>query len=319
MVDDLLDVGRIKTGKVELRRRRVLLAEIVRDAVEACRPQIEEAGHELSIELPDEPICLDADAARLVQVLMNLLNNAVKFTENAGRIQLSAETIDGQVAIRIRDTGCGIPSQALPHVFDMFAQVNDVRSSAQNGLGLGLHIVRTLVELHGGGVEVRSEGAGRGAEFTVRLPVVAPDISLEAASPNGPVSEIRPNPLRRVLVVDDNRDAAQMLSMMLNKNGFECHKAYDGPTALDLADKLHPHAIVLDLGMPEMSGLEVARRLRMNSIPRETLLIALTGWDKEEDRRLSREAGFDHHLAKPVAFERLRELLHASRADGAFS
>ena len=309
MVDDLLDVSRINTGKVKLRPAPVLLADVVRDAIATCRPQIDEFQHQLLISIPDEDVWLEADAARLVQVLMNLLSNAAKFTDPGGEIRLSA-TCDGrQVALSVRDTGAGIPAESLPHIFDIFAQVEDPHFRSRGGLGLGLNIVRTLVEMHGGTVEARSDGPGRGAEFIVRLAVLAghvpggieprPDHSTQNGTPA----------TRRVLVVDDNCDAARTLTIMLSRGGFECRSVFDGPSALAAAEEFDPHAVVLDLGMPGMSGLEVARRFRANAGNRDLVLIALTGWDKEDDRRLSREAGFDHHFAKPVPFDVLRDLL----------
>jgi PAS domain S-box-containing protein len=316
MVDDLLDVSRINTGKVELRRAPVLLSDVVRDASAACRPQIDEAQHNLTISLPDEPLCLYADGARLTQVLMNLLSNAAKFTPSGGRITLTA-TRDGKDAVvRVRDNGRGIDSESLPRVFEMFSQVDDARHRAPGGLGLGLSIVRNLVELHGGSVEAESAGSGQGAELIVRLPLSEmqsdrPDAAhSDMSATNGSVQPCR------VLVVDDNQDAARTLTLLLEKVGFECRSCFDGPSALELAAQFEPHAILLDLGMPQMDGLEVARRLRAPPHACEALLIAVTGWDKEEDRRLSRDAGFDVHLAKPISLSTVQGLLQTAHRRG---
>jgi CheY-like chemotaxis protein len=239
---------------------------------------------------------------------MNLLDNSAKFTDPGGSIRLSVHRDGPQVVIRVQDTGLGIRAESLPHVFEMFAQVEDANCRSRSGLGLGLNIVRTLVELHGGTIEAHSDGPGCGAEFVVRLPALldsVPDVEVrdEPRRPAGTQS------LRRVLVVDDNRDAACTLALMLTKAGFECRSVFDGQAALVAADEFGPDAIVLDLGMPEMSGLEVARRLRIRNQRSCPLLIAVTGWDKDDDRRRSRDAGFDHHLAKPVSLEKLHQLL----------
>ena len=319
MVDDLLDVSRINTGKVELRCASVELSDIIRDAVAACEPQNEAARHTLTVSIPDAPLHLHADAARLVQVLMNLLSNAAKFTAPEGRLSVSAARDGGHAVVHVRDNGPGIAAESLPHIFDMFSQVEDAHRCAGGGLGLGLSIVRNLVELHGGSVQAVSAGAGQGAEFIVRLPLAearapAPAAETDNAPTNGAARACR------VLVVDDNHDAARTLSMMLEKVGFDCRSSFDGPSALTAAGEFDPHAIVLDIGMPGMDGLEVARRLRAQPDTRDTLLIALTGWDKEEDRSRSRAAGFDHHLAKPVQLSVLQQLLdgagRSARASG---
>lgn len=316
MVDDLLDVGRINTGKIQLRRQPVPLADLVRDAVESCRPHIDSQRHTLHVSLPDEPLLLHADSARLVQVLMNLLSNASKFTDPGGQIRLTAERLQDHVEIRVSDSGAGIAAAALPGIFDMFAQVDDPRNHCRGGLGLGLSIVRTLVELHGGTVHAHSDGLGQGSTFIVRLPVSTGHHTQPVAAPHDNAARNGSPHSGRVLVVDDNRDAARTLSLMLSKLGYECHSAEDGHSALKLADELRPHAILLDLGMPGMSGLEVARRLRAHDHHQAVTLIAVTGWDKDEDRRQSRAAGFDHHLAKPVEINRLRELLNVTSTNG---
>jgi PAS domain S-box-containing protein len=309
MVDDLLDVSRINTGRVELRRSRVMLSDVVRDAVAACQPQIQSASQHLTVTIPEAAVLLDADGARLVQVLMNLLGNASKFTDARGEISLNAVREEDQVVIRVRDNGAGVPADALPHIFDLFSQVEDPLRKSRDGLGLGLSIVRTIVELHGGTVEGRSEGPGQGSEFVVRLPVIDVSQPCPTVDPSEGKDHQNGHPAsRRVLIVDDNRDAARMMSVMLSMAGFTCHSVFDGPSALRAAVEFDPHVVVLDLGMPGMDGLEVARRLRAEDRYNAVLLVAVTGWDKEEDRRLTQEAGFDHHLAKPVSFEKLQRL-----------
>jgi PAS domain S-box-containing protein len=262
MVDDLLDVSRINTGKVQLRLAPVAVSEVVRDAVAACRDQFETARHELTVSLPDADLYLHADAARLVQVLTNLLSNAAKFTDPGGTVRVTVTPEEGHVSIHVEDTGAGIPGESLPHVFDMFAQVDDPRIRGRGGLGLGLNIVRTLVELHGGVITAESDGPGRGAKFSVRLPL----LDASAHERSGPRDALQTGSAtadsRRVLIVDDNRDAAELLALMLTNLGFACRSAFDGPAALTMAEEFQPNAILLDLGMPGMNGLEVARRLR---------------------------------------------------------
>lgn len=298
LVDDLLDVSRINTGKVELRLELVKLNEIIADAVDACRAQIDAAGQQLTVMLPDDPVYLQADAGRLTQVFTNLLQNASKFSPAKSCISMTAVCSSEGVEIRTRDMGIGIPLPMVPHVFDMFAQVQDVRTRGQSGLGLGLNIVKSLVEMHGGMVSVHSEGPGKGAEFSVRLPrTVNPD-GILATKPSLATDTIID--CRRVLVVDDNRDAARTLALALSIRGCTCRSAYDGFSGLKEAEDFDPHVFVLDLGMPGMSGFDLARRLREQSRFAGAILIAVTGWDKEEDIQESRAAGFNHHLAKPV-------------------
>ena len=310
LVDDLLDVSRIMRGKVDLRRERVDLAAVVSRAVETARPLIEAGRHELTVEVPPDPVRLDADPVRLAQVLGNLLTNAAKYTEPGGRIRLTVETTSGEVTIRVRDTGIGIPADMLDRVFDPFVQTDVARGRSQGGLGLGLALVRSLVELHGGTVAARSDGPGRGSEFTIRLPMPADDgrqTSGEAETPSAP----SPHPAGlRVLVVDDNRDAADSLAMLLKLKGHDVRVTYDGTAALTAAS-FQPDLVFLDLGMPGMDGYEVARRLRQLPEGQRCLLAALTGWGQEEDRRRTREVGFDRHLVKPVDPAELSALLEA--------
>jgi PAS domain S-box-containing protein len=304
LVDDLLDVSRITRGKIELRRERVELAAVVRSAVEATRPLVEKSGHELTVSLPGEPVHLEADPTRLAQVLSNLLNNAAKYTDQGGHIRLAVEAHPDHVLVRVIDDGIGIPAEALPRIFDIFTQLPRSQDRSEGGLGIGLTLVRRLVELHGGSVEARSEGPGKGSEFVVRLPRAARAVAPAPA----PVDPGRPPP-RRILVVDDNRDAAESLGMLLELQGNEVQVAHDGLEAVRSAAAFRPHVILLDLGLPKLSGYEAARRIRALDGGGGVLLVALTGWGQEDDRRRSRDAGFDHHLTKPVEFEALRRLL----------
>ena len=353
LVDDLLDISRIAAGKLELRKERVNLATVLRDAAEASRPLIDRSGHELTVALPADPIWLDADPTRLAQVFLNLLNNAAKYSEPGGRIRLGA-VVSGQwivdsknpsdsglsslttdhsplttpptssltndhfplttphVVVSIRDTGIGIPAVHLPQVFDVFVQVDTSWQRAQGGLGIGLSLVKELVELHGGRVEARSDGIGRGSEFVVRLPVAVAAAAVAEPPPTLPATT--GGPRRRVLVVDDNRDAAESLAMMLEYMGHDVRTAHDGETGIAAVVEFGPEVVLMDLGMPKMGGLEAARRIRAAPRGDEPLLVALTGWGADEDRRRTHEAGFDRHLVKPVDLEALAESLAAERA-----
>lgn len=306
LVDDLLEVSRITRGKVELKKERVALSSVVATAVETSRPLIEAARHELTVTLPPETIELEADATRIAQVLSNLLNNAAKYSDPGGKIWLTGEREGDRVAVRVRDMGVGIAPEMLPRVFDLFMQIDRSIDKAQGGLGVGLTLVRTLLEMHGGTVEVRSAGPGQGSEFTVRLPV-APE-RCPAQGP-GPARVAIPLPMRRVLVVDDNADAAQSLAMLLRMLGQDVRTAHDGPSALEAARVSMPEVAFLDIGLPGMSGHELAPRLRGEPGGDRVLLVALTGWGQAEDRRRSQEAGFDYHLTKPADPETLQRLL----------
>jgi PAS domain S-box-containing protein len=310
LVDDLLEVSRITRGKLELRKERVELTAVVASALEASRPLIEAAGHELTVTLPPDPVMLEADPVRLAQVLVNLLNNAAKYTDQGGRIWLTAEQRGNEVVVRVRDTGIGLPAEMLPHIFEMFTQVDRSSRHAQGGLGIGLTVVRSLVHMHGGSAHAHSAGPGQGSEFTVRLP-------LAPALPRGPQGRGQPVDgslskalLKcRILVVDDSRDEAESLAMLLNLMGSDVRVAHDGPAALEAMSSYQPAVVLLDIGMPGMDGYEVARRARRQPGLKDVTLIALTGWGQEEDRRRCREAGFDHHLVKPVDLEALQALL----------
>ena len=305
LVDDLLEVSRITRGKIELRREAVDLATIIESAVETSRPLIDRARHELSVTLPEEAIILDADAVRLAQVFANLLNNAAKYTDPGGRISLSVRREEDAAVVTIADTGIGIPAHALPGVFDMFAQVDARDSRAQSGLGIGLTLVRSLVEMHDGSVTAASDGAGKGSEFVVRLPLDR----RKAVRPAKPEAAPEIGEVQRVLVVDDNRDAADTLGALLKLLGVDVRTVNDGPSALDEIRIFHPDVVVLDLGMPGMDGYEVARRVRQRPDCDDIALIALTGWGQEKDRLLTQEAGFDHHLVKPVDIDTVQALL----------
>jgi CheY-like chemotaxis protein/nitrogen-specific signal transduction histidine kinase len=311
LIDDLMDVARISKGKIELRKEVVDLATVVNQAVETARPLIDERRHRLSVSLPGETIRLEGDITRLEQILWNLLNNAAKYTDPGGSIRLTVEPGGGEVAIRVRDTGIGIEPAMLPVVFEMFAQVDHRSARAQGGLGIGLGLVKTLVEMHGGTIAAASDGPGAGSVFTVRLPVIADTIDGRAR----PKAEDRARPegvppRRRILVADDNADAANSLARLLRRlHGQDVRVAHDGPEALAAADSFLPEVALLDIGMPGMDGYEVARRLRENPDLQGLFLVALTGWGQEADRRRSEEAGFDRHLIKPVDPEVVRELL----------
>jgi CheY-like chemotaxis protein/two-component sensor histidine kinase len=313
LVDDLLDVSRITRGRIELRTEAVDLAAVVRSALETSRPLIEAAGHRLTVAVPDEPLPLQADPVRLAQVIANLLNNAAKYTEEGGQIWLTARREGDEGVVSVRDTGLGIPADMLPRVFDMFAQVNRTLKRAQGGLGIGLTLSRNLVELHGGTLSASSPGPGQGSEFTMRLPLArAGRQAPEAVRPD----EGQPSagPARRILIVDDNRDAAEALGLLLQFLGNEVRVVHDGPSALEAAGAYRPAVVFLDIGMPGMDGYAVARELRARAEHDELVLIALTGWGQEEDRLRSRAAGFDHHLIKPVDLDALQALLASCEA-----
>ncbi len=305
LVDDLLDVSRITRGKMELRKQRVDLAAVVGTAVETSRPLVEAAGHHLTVTLPPQPVFVDGDPVRLAQVFANLLNNAAKYTDRGGKIWLSAERQGSDAVVSVRDTGLGIPREMLGKVFELFTQVDRTLEKSQGGLGIGLTLVRRLAEMHGGSVEARSEGYGKGSEFAVRLPalLVAPSRAEGAAEERAPSSR------RRILVVDDNRDSAISLGMMLELMGNEVRTAHDGLEAVRAAEVFRPGVVLLDIGLPKLNGYEAARRIRDEAWGRDMVLIAVTGWGQEEDKRRSKEAGFNFHMVKPVEPADLEKLL----------
>ena len=307
LVDDLLDVSRITRGTIELRREQVDLSKVVQHAVEVARPSCESGGVELSTTLPPEPIYLDGDPARLTQVVGNLLSNSCKFTNKGGRIDLTVEADPENAIIRVKDTGIGIARSQLPYVFEMFVQVDTSLERSTSGLGIGLSLVKNLVELHGGSVEALSDGPGNGSEFVVRLPRLPLPVSDEpAAKPDGIQRARSP---RRMLVVDDNVDSAESLAMLMKIVGHNVHTAHDGLEAISAAAEFKPEVVLLDIGLPKLNGYEVARRIRELPDGQEVTLIALTGWGQEEDRRRSREAGFNAHLVKPVDHVKLIDLV----------
>lgn len=308
LVDDLLDISRIIRRQLELRRECVGVAEVVYAAVEASQPVLEIFGQEFSFNVPPEPVYIDADRARLAQVISNLLNNAAKYTGVDGRIQLTAMREGDDAVISVRDTGVGIPVEMQSTIFEMFKQADQASGRSKSGLGIGLTLARRLVEMHGGTITVNSEGRGRGSEFVVRLPAVD--------RPSRPVNKTEPKqekPVRaaprRILVVDDDKDSTVSLSMLLRIMGHKVRTAFDGLQAIDLAAEYRPDIVLLDIGLPEMNGYEVARRIRQEPWGRHMTLIALTGWAQEEDRKHSEEAGFDYHLVKPVEAPALIKLL----------
>jgi PAS domain S-box-containing protein len=309
MVDDLLEVSRISRGNIDLKNERVQLATIIHNAVETSKPLIEAGGHKLAVSLPAEPIMVDGDAVRLAQVFANVLNNAAKYTDKGGQIAVSARREGSHATVSIRDTGIGIPREMLSRVFDMFAQVDHTQRRSQGGLGIGLNLVRTLVTMHGGSVEARSDGPGQGSEFIIRLPMATPDFRGSENKHTGSAPKSAVLATQRILVVDDIRDAGDSLGTLLKFLGADVHVVYDGPSAIEALRICRPSVVLLDLGMPGLDGYEVARKVREDPDFRNVLLIALTGWGQEEDRRHSLEAGFDHHLVKPVDLGALQALL----------
>ncbi|MHB8799555.1 MAG: hybrid sensor histidine kinase/response regulator [Thermoanaerobaculia bacterium] len=312
LIDDLLDISRISYGKVGLRTEQVSLASVVESALEATRPLLLERGHELEAVLPQVPIVLNGDPVRLAQILTNLLTNAAWYTEPCGRVRVEAGREGLDVVVRVFDSGIGISADALERIFTMFGQGAETRSLDHGGLGIGLALAKKLAELHGGSLTAASDGPGKGSLFTLRLPVetgvrTSPDARASATA--------MPFTPRRVLVVDDNVDAARTLADLLALDGHESHVAYDGPSAVEAAQRLRPDAAILDLGLPGFSGLEVGRRLREDPALSGILLVALSGWVQPEDLVRSREAGFDHHLAKPVGTATLELLLKLARVE----
>ncbi len=306
LVDDLLDVSRISRNKLQLRKGRILLTSVIENAVETARPLVDAKGHTLNVKLPPEPIYLDADLTRLSQVFWNLLNNGAKYTDPGGKIDLIAELEENELVVRVRDTGIGIAADVQPGLFTLFSQVDNSLERTQGGLGIGLSLAKGLVELHGGRVEAHSEGLGHGSEFIVRLPVSREQKAAEkVAAPEAPP----PAGPRRVLVVDDNRDAAASLSTMLALRGHDTRTSHDGLEALDLAAAFRPDVILLDIGMPRLNGYDVCKRIREQAWGKHITLIAQTGWGQDEDRRRSKEAGFDFHLVKPLDPAALDRLL----------
>jgi signal transduction histidine kinase/ActR/RegA family two-component response regulator len=305
LLDDLLDVARITQRKVRLKKERVVLSNVMDAAIEAARPRLDEKNHHLSVSLPEEAVLLNVDPLRLAQILSNLLINAAKYSNPGSRIEVEASHLAETLSVSVKDNGVGIAPEAISGIFEMFSQIEAVEGRSEGGLGIGLALVKGLTELHGGTVEARSAGLGQGSEFVVRLPLSAHQSPLPRVSDPAPVSPQR----RRVLIADDNRDAAESLSLLLELAGHEVRVAHAGRAALSLAQTFRPDVALLDIGMPDLSGYEVARALRQESWSKDLQLIALTGWGQDDDRRRALEAGFDHHSTKPIDPDHLEGLL----------
>ena len=309
LLDDLLDVARIMQGKITLKAERFELTDIVNNAIETSRPLIESRGQELIISQTTTPQWIEGDRVRLAQVLSNLLNNAAKYTSEGGKITLSVMREGSDVVIEVRDTGIGIAPDILPQIFELFIQADHSLAHSQGGLGIGLTLVRQLVEIHGGTVTAASAGIGQGSSFTVRLPA----LSMESFATESALTESAlPMSKLRILVVDDYADAAESLAMLLQTEGHEVETADCGMKAIERAQVFHPQVVLLDIGLPDLDGYEVAKRLRMLPETRDAILIALTGYGQAEDIERSQSAGFNHHLLKPLNFEKLSALLTSS-------
>ncbi len=300
LLEDLLDVSRIAHDKLALRRQRVELSEVIHNAIETCGSQLDAGRHSLKVSLPDGPAALHADPVRLEQVFSNLISNAAKYTPPGGHIRITGELRGDEVAVSVRDDGIGISPELLPRLFEIFSQGARALERSQGGLGVGLSLVRGLLQLHGGRVEAKSDGIGKGSEFTVHLPLMREGWS-ESVAPRPPAGEIPVAAKCRVLIADDARDSADSLAVILAMKGHQTHTAYDGEEAMAVAARLRPDVVILDIRMPKGNGLEVCRWIREQPWGRGMVLIALSGWGTEEDRRRTEEAGFDHHLVKPVA------------------
>jgi PAS domain S-box-containing protein len=306
LVDDLMDVSRITRGKLELRRAQLALEAVLQAALETSRPLIEAARHDLTLNMPRTPVYVLGDLTRLAQIFSNLLNNAAKYTPSGGRITLTASAVNGEAVIEVRDTGVGIAAEALPNIFEMFTQANRDRGLAP-GLGIGLALVHALTEMHGGVVTATSDGLGTGSSFTVRLPLLQAS-EIEAAgvaAQADPTAAMR----RRILVADDNLDAAESLATLLTMMGHEVRAAHDGAQAVEQAEQFRPDLILMDVGMPRLDGLQAATRIRSTDWGASPVIVALTGWGQDADRKRSKEAGCDVHLVKPLDFDRLTALL----------
>jgi CheY-like chemotaxis protein/two-component sensor histidine kinase len=310
LIDDLMDVSRITRGQLTLRKERVDLRSIIESAVETAQPQLNTAGVELTMDIPGDPLVLDADATRISQVILNLLTNAAKFTSAGGQVVVVAKPLGERVSVTVRDTGVGIAPEDQEKVFGMFVQLNRDMRRSQTGLGIGLTLVKQMTEMHGGSVAVWSAGVGQGSEFTITLPLAVP---AEPARPQARAEVSAPAAIK-ILIADDSQDGADSLAFLLKAAGHEVFTAYDGRTAIKLAEEARPGVVLLDIGMPEVSGYDVARAIRRESWGRSMRLVALTGWGQAEHRRRSLEAGFDEHLVKPVELEVLENLLQLGTA-----
>jgi len=316
LVDDLLDVSRISRNKIALRKTRLSLAEVINTALETSRPLLAASGQAFALTMPPMPIYVEADPTRLAQVISNLLHNAAKYTDPSGRIWLTLAQEGPEALITVRDTGIGISAEMLPQIFDMFTQADRSIDRSHGGLGVGLTVARRLVELHGGSISASSDGVGKGSTFTVRIPLcVAQPQTADDRALRDPESQDGASPLR-ILVADDNRDAAESLGALLRMLGHDVRIAYDGVEAVAVASEYHPDAVVLDIGMPKMNGYEVAKKLRGEPTGKEMTIIALSGWGQDADKQRSRESGIDHHLVKPLEPSALLRLLAANSRRG---
>ena len=317
LIDDLLDVSRITRGRLEMRKRRVLVQAILDDAIETARPAIDDAGQHLVVDMPPGEHYIDADPERLAQVFSNLLNNASKYSELDGRIRLSAAVSDGLVRVSVSDEGIGIPPHLLDQIFELFVQADTSLERSRGGLGIGLTLVRQLVEMHGGKVTAHSGGVGEGSTFVVEMPL--PGAAPLVAAPAAPTAQESgtDDAVRRILVVDDNRDAADTLALTLRMFNHEVRVVYDPLQAIELAEGFRPDLVFMDVGMPGMNGYDLVKVMRGRPWSEQTMIVALTGWGQEEDRRRSREAGFDHHLVKPAEFTDIEAMCRARRVAAA--
>jgi CheY-like chemotaxis protein/two-component sensor histidine kinase len=309
LVEDLLDVARISRNKLDLRKERTDVESIVRTAVETSRPVLEEGDHHLDLILPPTPLTLSADSVRLSQVFSNLLTNAARYSQPGSRISFEAREEGGELIVCVKDEGIGISADKLSKIFEMFVQLDGTDGQRRTGLGVGLTLVKTLVEMHGGKVEARSDGHGHGSEFIVRLPIVQASIGESVSASTSTATQTAP---RRVLVVDDNVDSAESMAMILKLSGHEVALAHDGEQALQVARAFQPDVAFLDLGMPNVNGYEAARLIRKESWGERIMLVALTGWGQEEDKRRTLDAGFDLHVVKPIDFAKLDSLVSQS-------
>lgn len=298
LIDELLELSRIANGKIELQRERLDIATAITDAIESSRPLIESSGHHLTVVLPPQPTYVNADRTRLAQVFTNLLNNSARYTLRGGQIRLRAEQQGNQVIVSLKDNGIGIPPHRLSRIFDMFSATDASRENAQSGLGIGLSLVRAVVDMHGGKVEAHSAGCGAGSEFIVRLPAAPSPI--KPSDMEEDENDIGSSACYRILVVDDNADSALSLTLMLKMMGHDTQMVHDGLSAIHAAESYRPDVILLDIGLPELSGYEVCRRIREQPWGKRMVIIAQTGWGQDEDRRKSKEMGFSFHLVKPI-------------------
>ncbi|APR34349.1 response regulator [Paraburkholderia sp. SOS3] len=316
LVDDLLDVSRITHGKIALRMETVDIASAVATAVETNQPAIERKHHTLSVKMPELPCVIRGDSIRVAQVIANLLSNAAKYTPDGGTIELEVQVVEGSIAIRVADNGIGIPPAELGEVFNLFMQSADSLARSEGGLGIGLSLARTLTELHGGTIEARSEGLGKGCEFVVLLPLaMSPEYAAAAATRQAAATQTPPSK-RRVMIVDDSVDGAESMSVLLEMLGHEVRVVYDGASALSAAPEFKPEVVILDIGLPDLDGYQVARALRLQPETAGALLIALTGYGQESDRQRTRAAGFDHHLVKPASLEDVERVIATDSGNG---